>query len=165
MDWKAFFGHRIFKLASTATFAASVYLVQPYRPVVFVGKSMANTYYDQEIAIGTTDTQNLAKGDVVVIEREGSTFVKRIAYMPGDKIEYAKVLGEWVPKHSMGFAAMRHPGKFKTKTVTVPADEVYVLGDNLNVSIDSRQLGTIPIEMIKAKLVDPRPRKTAPSRM
>lgn len=162
MDWKTLFGHRIFKLASAATFAASIYLVQPYRPVVFVGKSMANTYHDQELAIGTTNTHDLKVGDVVVIEREGSTFVKRIAYLPGDKIEYAKIADEWIPMHSVHFTSLKHPEKFKTKKVAVPAGEVYVLGDNLPISIDSRQLGTIPIDLIKAKLIDPRPRKPAP---
>lgn len=162
MDWKAFFGHRIFKLASAATFAASAYLVQPYRPVVFVGKSMANTYQDRELAVGTTDTRNLAVGDVVVIEREGSTFVKRIAHLPGEKIEYVKISDEWIAKHSVQFSALKHPEKFKRKFVVVPAGEVYVLGDNPQISIDSRQLGTIPIELIKTKLVNPKARNPIP---
>lgn len=155
MDWKALFGHRIFKLASAATFAASFYLVQPYRPVVFVGKSMADTYQDREVALGTTNISDLAVGDVVVIEQNGSTFIKRIAYMPGDKIQYAKIASDWLPTHTVGYVALRHPERFKSKTVVVPQGEVYVLGDNLLVSIDSRQLGTIPIENIRVKLVKP----------
>ena len=162
MDWKAFFGNRIFKLASAATFAASFYLVQPYRPVVFVGKSMANTYKNNEIALGTTDVRNLAVGDVVVIEYEGSTFVKRIAHMPGDKVEYTKIAKQWVPTYMIKFGTVKHPDRFKSKTVTIPSDEVYVLGDNLPVSIDSRQIGTIPIDAIRSKLIEPKPQAEAP---
>lgn len=162
MDWKAFFGNRIFKLASAATFAASFYLVQPYRPVVFVGKSMANTYQNNEIALGTTDTSNLSVGDVVVVEYKGSTFVKRIAYMPGDKVQYTKIGKQWVPTNMLAFPMVKHPERFKSKIVTIPSDEVYVLGDNLPVSIDSRQMGTIPLEAIKSKLVDPKPQADAP---
>lgn len=156
MDWKALFGHRIFKLASAATFAASVYLVQPYRPVVFVGKSMMSTYQNHEIAIGTTDTSSLSIGDVVVIEYGNSTLVKRIAHLPGDKVEYTKIGGTWTPTEMILISSLKHPNRFPKKIVTIPEGEVYVLGDNKNVSIDSRQLGTIPIGQIKSKLIDPK---------
>lgn len=164
MDWKAFFGHRIFKLASAATFAASAYLVQPYRPVVFVGKSMANTYLDREVAIGTTDTRELAVGDVVVIELNGSTFVKRIAHLPGDKVEHTKIGSLWVPTYMIRHKSLKHPERFPTKFVEIPMGEIYVLGDNSQISIDSRQLGTIPLANVKSKLIDPKP-KSAPKEL
>lgn len=163
MDWKALFGHRLFKLVSAATFLGSVYVVQPYSPVVFVGESMAATYSHHEIAMGTSDLRDLAVGDVVVISNRDSTFVKRIAFMPGDEIKYTKIGGTWIPSFLSGPGLQRLPGRFPTKTVKVPENEVYVLGDNMAVSVDSRQMGTIPISWIKSKLVDPKPKQSPPS--
>lgn len=163
MDWKALIGHRLFKLVSAATFAASVYVVQPYRPVVFVGDSMAKTYAHHEVALGTSNLEDLAVGDIVVVTKGDSTFVKRVAYMPGDKIKYVKVAKTWVPSFLMGPGSQRHPERFPTKYVKVPEDEVYVLGDNMAVSVDSRQMGTIPISWITAKLLDPKPKKKSPT--
>ncbi len=156
MDFKNFFGHRIFKLVSVATFAASMYLVQPYRPVVFVGQSMSNTYQDREWAIATTNLSDLTVGDVVVIKYGESAIIKRVAYMPGDKIPYTKIGGSWIPDHSLQKEGLRHPERFPRKTVAVPADEIYVMGDNPRLSIDSRQLGSFPLENVVSKLVQAR---------
>ncbi len=158
MDWKAFFGHRLFKLVSAATFVGSVYVAQPYRPVVFVGESMAATYSNYEIALGTSDLGDLAAGDVVVISNGDSTIVKRIAYMPGDQIKYTKVARTWIPAFLSVPGLVHLSDRFPTKVAKVPEDEVYVLGDNIAVSIDSRQMGTIPISWIKSKLVNPKPK-------
>lgn len=157
MDWKSLFGHRVFKLASVGTFAVSTFVLQPYRPMVFVGHSMSPTYKNHELAMATTDTSDLKNGDVVVLETPQSTFVKRIAYMPGDWIDYYYTHGQWVFATSLAIQEFKHPERFKHKRVRVPEGYVFVLGDNRSVSIDSRQMGVLPIAWIREKLVSPRP--------
>ncbi len=48
-------------------------------------------------------------------------------------------------------------GKEKIKRISEMKDnEVYVLGDHPETSIDSRQFGWLPIESVKAKIIWPR---------
>ena len=86
----------------------------------------------------------LKKDDIVVIhEADGNGyFIKRIKGMPGDEIEWA-------------FAPRNHP--FASGKYRVPADSVYVLGDNLDKSTDSRVLGAIPESRLYGKVVVARP--------
>jgi signal peptidase I len=158
MDWKSLFGHRVFKLVSVGTFVASTFLLQPYRPMVFVGQSMSPTYQNKEFALATTDTSNLKRGDVVVLELPQGSIVKRIAYMPGDWIDYYYFRGEWVLGKNINIKKFKHPERFKNKRVRVPEGYVYVLGDNRPVSVDSRQMGVLPMSWIREKLVSPKAR-------
>ncbi|MBC8065142.1 MAG: signal peptidase I [Chlorobia bacterium] len=155
MDWKSLFGRRIFKLVSVGTIIASAFLVQPYRPVVLVGNSMNPTYQNQEWAIATTDVQTLAVGDIVVIQGADSPIVKRIAHLPGGWVRYVRFGNEWMFADTKT-KELKHPERFPFKMVRVPEGYVFVLGDNPIASIDSRQLGVLPIASIKSKLVDPK---------
>jgi signal peptidase I len=156
MDWKGIFGQRIFKLVSAGAVVGSAYLVQPYRPIVFVGDSMKPTYKDREWSIGTTNLDDLRIGDVVVMEGPQGTIIKRIAYLPGDWVSYTKFGGEWFYGNHKRIPKLKHPERFPTKMVRVPEGYVFVLGDNFEISNDSRQLGVLPISGIRARLVDPR---------
>lgn len=163
MDFKSLLGHRIFKLASVGTFAVSAFMVQPYRPMVFVGHSMEPTYHSRELALMTTDVHHLSKGDVVVIEAKDGTIVKRVAYLPGDWIEYRYFAGEWMYFNDNKICnKIKHPDRFPKRMMRVPNGYVFVLGDNPAVSIDSRQLGVLPMSAIQAKLVEPKPMAKGP---
>jgi signal peptidase I len=157
MDWKLLLGHRIVKLVSIGGFIASAFMVQPYRPMIFVGKSMTPTYQNREFALSTTNTSNLKKGDVVVIEAGKGTIVKRVAFLPGDWIQYYKFKTGWAFVDQKVISQMRNPERFPLRHERIPEGYVFVLGDNPTVSVDSRQFGILPIASIKAKLVDPKP--------
>jgi signal peptidase I len=166
MDWKSLLGHRIVKLTSIGTFAVGAFLVQPYRPMIFMGHSMAPTYADRELALMTTDVQHLTKGDVVVVKANGGTIVKRVAYLPGDWIEYRYFAGEWVYFNDNKVVhKIKHPERFPQRMVRVPEGYVFVLRDNPAVSIDSRQLGVLHVSAVQAKLVDPKPEAKGPTDM
>ncbi|RYG15505.1 hypothetical protein EON82_26155 [bacterium] len=42
------------------------------------------------------------------------------------------------------------------RTIEVPRETVYVLGDNLQTSIDSRSFGPVPIDRIKRFVIEDR---------
>ena len=86
--------------------------------VFFIGyvpsASMEPTIKEGSLIIGTRLAGDLQRGDVVVFERGNVLMVKRIAGIPGDVV----VVGN--------------------KTVAVPEDSYYLLGDNEALSCDSR---------------------------
>lgn len=157
MDLKSLFAKRIFKFASVATVIAGAYFAQPYRPIVFLGNSMTPTYSDRELAVASVEIGELFRGDVVVVDGPNGQYVKRIAFLPGDEIDYYYFGGEWMMGNAELFNRLNRPDRFPHKVVRVPIGHVFVLGDNWTVSVDSRQLGAVPISSIRAKLTEPKP--------
>jgi len=106
---------------------------------------------------------NPGRGDVVIFkspEDGKADFIKRIAGVPGDTIEvdggHVTVNGNSVeapcvepadPAAASGIAA----GTGYAGPLVIPEDQYYVLGDNRNHSLDSRQVGPIPRHSIKGK--------------
>lgn len=120
---------------------------------------------------------HVAVGDVVtfVSPADGGTIVKRVYAMPGDSIE---IRNGWIvrnqaplPRRDAGpcvgfiredstcrmfhtelgrhrFRVATTPGDYPTAAVTIPSEHVYVLGDHLDHSNDSRNLGPVPINGI-----------------
>ena len=91
------------------------------------------------------------RGDVVVFEppnRPGEDYVKRIIGLPGETIEIKNgqvfVNGEPLDEPFQPVA-----GTYTMpRAVTVPLEQVFVLGDNRNNSNDSHNWGTLPVENI-----------------
>lgn len=152
---------RLVRLISVGSVLSGIFVLQPYRPVVFMGKSMTPTYQNHEFALASTDTSKIQKGDVVVIDTPNGQIVKRIAYMPGDWIERYYQAGEWsdVTPSMARKASKKSREKFKFTRTRIPEGFVYVLGDNPLVSVDSRQMGVLPISAIRCVLVEPKVQK------
>jgi len=160
MAIKHFSVSRITRMVSAGAVLAGAYLMQPYRPVIFMGTSMTPTYENHEFALATTDTSRLKRGDVVVLDTDRGTIVKRIAHLSGDTIERYYEGGEWSDAcGTVGTASQRIRKKLRVMKTRVPDGFVYVLGDNPMVSQDSRQLGVFPISSVRCVLVDPKPQK------
>lgn len=81
------------------------------------------------------------RGDIVVIrgDRKGEYLVKRVAATGGEFVDYE------IQPFEYDFTQ----GKFK-----VPEGYVYVIGDNLAASEDSRAFGPVPLERILGKVVE-----------
>lgn len=81
------------------------------------------------------------KGDIVVIRGEapGEYLVKRVYATEGEEVDYA-----YQPENY----------DFSQGKYVVPEGYVYVLGDNLSMSEDSREFGPVPMQRILGKVVE-----------
>lgn len=93
------------------------------------GKSMEPTFHDGQVILvgkGGLLFGPLKHGDVVVFTRDGQLLVKRVVALPY----------ETAPDGTR-----------------VPANHIYVVGDNLEVSEDSRTFGPIPLSSVIGKVL------------
>ena len=95
------------------------------------GNSMYPTLHDQDVVIYKRKNTEYRVGDVVAIKRpNGEEYVKRIVAVAGDT---------------------------KSDDITYPLvvddKQVFVLGDNREISRDSREIGTVKIDDIKGRIV------------
>lgn len=127
-----------------------------------VGTSMVDNLHDGQYLIidklsytsfvwQTLGIAGPQRGDVIVFEppnRPGEDYVKRIIGLPGERIEIKQgqvyINGELLQEP---FEPL--PGTYTMpNAITVPPNQVFVLGDNRNNSNDSHNWGTLPIENI-----------------
>ena len=89
-----------------------------FKTILFIGfvpsASMEPTLHQNSIILGLRPHGELETGDIIIFRHEGKLLVKRIAVCGGEEIER------------------------NGETITVPNDCFYVLGDNAEVSYDSR---------------------------
>ncbi len=146
------------------------FLIRTYifTPIVVDGESMMPTLLDHERIILNkfgTDIDSIDRFDVVVFHAtEERDYIKRVIGLPGDHIEYKNdtlyingkkydepYLEEY--KAEMGGAPLT--GDFTleevTGSATVPDNQLFLMGDNRQNSLDSREIGTIPVEEIVGK--------------
>ena len=149
------FGFRASLILGTIAAAFAIgYEYQPYRPIVVSGVSMSPTYQDREVLWTTNQLGELKRGDVVIINTESGPIIKRIALLPGEHLYRMTYLGV-----KADLIEVRPPfsSRRPVERIDVPANCVYVLGDNLTMSVDSRKLGFIPMSAIRGKVLDQRP--------
>ena len=105
----------------------------------------------------TTRTQ-LVRGDIIVFKYPADPtkrYVKRVIGLPADQIEI-KTGEVWLNgvKIDEPYVSSRlNLSQRSQPLITVPAHAYYVLGDNRDNSSDSRIWGTVPEELIDAKVV------------
>ena len=132
--------------------------IQPYRPMVVVGASMEPTYKNRSLTLTEPAViDNLKRGQVVVIKMHYGTIVKRIAYLAGDKMKQGRVGSQWIDLINVHPTTHSKKDVIPMREIAVPPGMAYVLGDNQNVSLDSRDFGFIREDQIERVLVDQRP--------
>ena len=122
-----------------------------YSPIRVNGSSMYPTLQDKEFMI--LNKIGLQKGinrfDIVVVESNGKYIIKRVIGLPGESVMYSDN-----KLYINGKAIEDNYSKSETENfenVILKDDEYFVMGDNREVSKDSRVIGPINVKNIKGK--------------
>jgi signal peptidase I len=122
------------------------------------GPSMEPSYYNMDRIVVSRISYmigDIQRGDVIVFPAPMSPdedYIKRIIGLPGDRI---RVMGGYVYVNDIAIEEpyIKSPPLSPMAEVVVPEDSVFVMGDNRNVSSDSRSWGPLPIDDIIGKAV------------
>jgi signal peptidase I len=118
---------------------------QPHRLVRVTGVSMDPTFQSGEWLLATKEGGPVRVGEVVVADTPVGRVIKRVAFVGGDKIyQYVDPHGVRHDMPQLEPTARRRGASFRT----LPEGTVYLMGDNLAQSIDSRDFGPVPAESI-----------------
>lgn len=125
--------------------------------VQYYGDGMQPRLQDRQILI-VLQTQNVKQGDVVAFYYNNKVLVRRIICGGGTSIEIntqgvvtvdgAALEEPYLSQPALGQSNIDYP-------YTVPHEEFFVMGDNRQISMDSRleEIGTIPADRIIGKVV------------
>ena len=122
-----------------------------YSPIRVNGSSMYPTLQDKEFMI--LNKIGLQKGinrfDIVVVESNGKYIIKRVIGLPGESVMYSDN-----KLYINGKAIEDNYSKSETENfenIILKNNEYFVMGDNREVSKDSRVIGPVNIKNIKGK--------------
>jgi signal peptidase I len=124
-------------------FGFTIFFYLNFNTVIVSGSSMLPTYKNGRRLLASRAywlVGPIRDKDIVVIKGDGPSdyIIKRVYKMGGEVVDFANVPEQWT-------IAM---GEF-----VVPTGNVYVLGDNREVSEDSRKFGPVPVDRILGKIV------------
>ena len=138
------------------------------KPIIIQQESMEPNFYSGDYIITSRQAYTLfgdpQRGDIIVFktdlqdeEGKDKNLIKRIIGLPGDVVSmkdgYIYINGELLDEpyvKEQGISDLVIGGDMDP--VTVPEGELFCCGDNRGVSLDSRSIGTIPIDSIVGKV-------------
>jgi signal peptidase I len=146
----------------------------PFSIGVVQGSSMTPTYRPGQLFLLDRhyyQDHPIRRGDVVVVQCDNHTMIKRVFGIAGDaiwlliqpdgnKIERWIVDPQLVPRIQR---ASRHWDIGRLTHLKVPAGTIYLLGDCTEASIDSRSFGAVPISAIVGRVTPIRPGAGSPA--
>lgn len=112
-------------------------------PIKVDGESMVPTLKGNEVMILKKYDKSYNRFDIVVVNKnvEGDSLIKRVIALPGETISYSNntlyINGE-VLKDEYTYGITED-----FKEIKLDDDEYFVMGDNREVSLDSRSIGII----------------------
>lgn len=126
-------------------------------PIQVNGDSMETTLYDNDIMILNIlgyNINGLKRFDIIVIDYGNEHLIKRVIGFPGEKVDYidnklyinSKEIKDVVNVNSRDFSTNE-----LCENGIIPEDKYFVLGDNRNISADSRSIGLIDKKDILGK--------------
>lgn len=142
----------------------ALYHSMPVRIGVVVGNSMSPSLRHGSVYLMSQMDRpdEIHSGDVVVFRQEGVNYIKRVIAVGGDEVYVFttpssgrdELIMDW--QLSRLSRAFSQPGRYNVKVVArkVPPGYCYVVGDYMTGSIDSRDLGPIPMDQVIGKMID-----------
>ena len=136
--------------------------VTTYCMGVVRGMSMDPTYQDGQVVLVRRRTPlnpKLHRDDIVLLQRDrGEVIIKRVYRLPGEEVPSGApyLVGPAEPRGLSDYYEQRSvnvDGVAKTRYF-VPLGYIAVLGDNPDVSEDSRFFGPVPISSVIGTVVD-----------
>ena len=139
-----------------------------FKPIIIQQESMEPNFYSGDYIVTSRQAYTLfgepERGDIIVFktdlqdeEGKDKNLIKRIIGLPGDVVSmkdgYIYINGELLDEpyvKEQGISDLVIGGDMEP--VTVPEGELFCCGDNRGVSLDSRSIGTIPIDSIVGKV-------------
>lgn len=132
--------------------------------IMFVGQiyilkesSMVPTFQNNDVVIVEKITKHwdLSQEDIVIFRHEDKDLVKRIIATPGDTIQIINgivYINEEVYEDTYKKEEFLYAGIAQSKII-LKEDEYFVMGDNRNYSMDSRDIGVISKKNIIGKVL------------
>jgi signal peptidase I len=144
------------------------YQASPYRLGVVLGDSMSPTIKNGSVYFLDRDyyrSHPMRKGEVIVFRRDGINYIKRVLAVGGDSVYVTTVPSSGQDELVMDWELAplrrltRHGNHTALKLVRrqVPKNHCYVVGDHVEASVDSRDLGPIRNDCILGRLVETPP--------
>ena len=126
-------------------------------PVRVDGISMVPTLSDGDFMLVEKFDKDYKRFDIVVLKNNSDRLIKRIIGLPGDKIEYKDdtlyVNDTKVDENFTRGSSTEDFSISKLGVKKIPNDYYFVVGDNRNVSMDSRMIGLIKKSDIEGKAI------------
>ena len=118
-----------------------VIALTPFRPLRISGSSMEPTLRNGETYLLDQlywKLGDVRRNDIVVVKHREEKWVKRLVGMPGDQLQISTRPDGWITHVSnlTTNPALREEGDHVEQRTVAP-DEIFVIGDNLNRSVDS----------------------------
>ena len=144
----------VYEIISYIIIIAIVIFIKNYvvSPIKVNGNSMYNTLHDKDIMILNEYIYrflDIDRFDIVVVKEDGELLIKRVVGLPRDTIKCVEGVIYVNDQVLVDEYAYTETSDFEE--VTLANDEYFVLGDNREVSLDSRTYGAYKRDEIKGK--------------
>ncbi|HTZ27407.1 MAG TPA: signal peptidase I [Streptosporangiaceae bacterium] len=139
--------------------AIPVATIQPY---LEQSTSMRPTLAPGDRILAVEGSSGIRRGDIAVLRVPASVsgtddlFVKRVIGLPGDHVACCNARGQVTVDGRALSENYLYPGDRPSRTtfsVTVGKGEIWVMGDDRNISVDSRKWGPVPLSGVVGRVI------------